>query len=66
MIVAMNALRDGPEADPPLGMKRALIFQGALAMSVSLLIFGLRGEQSRRRADESALRAQEANREEAA
>jgi FLVCR family MFS transporter 7 len=49
-----NALREGPEANPPLNMRRALIFQGVIILAVCLSVFGVRGEQTRRRRDAAA------------
>jgi MFS transporter, FLVCR family, MFS-domain-containing protein 7 len=50
-----NALREGPEASPPLNMKKALIFQGVIILTVCLSVFGLRGEQTRRKRDAAAV-----------
>ena len=50
-----NALRAGPEADPPFNMHRAIIFEGAFALSVSALVFALEGKQRRRELDEQRM-----------
>ena len=47
-----NSLREGPSADPPYSMHRALEFQGILVMAVVTFVFLLKGEQTRRAADE--------------
>lgn len=48
-IVVMNALKNGDDAHPPLGMKRALIFQAVLALAVMPLplCLGLFGRADR-------------------
>lgn len=48
-IVIMNALKDGPRANPPQGMKRALIFQAVIALLVMPLplCLGFFGRQPR-------------------
>ncbi|OAL24963.1 hypothetical protein AYO20_10566 [Fonsecaea nubica] len=48
-IVVMNALKAGPDADPPQNMKQALIFQAVLAALVmpAPLCLGLFGRQAR-------------------
>ncbi|KAI1613062.1 FLVCR family MFS transporter [Exophiala viscosa] len=53
-IVVMNALKNGKDADPPLGMKRALIFQAVLGLAVVPLplclgLFGRAGRVRRLR-----------------
>lgn len=47
-----NSLRAGPDANPPLNMHRALIFSGAFALTSGVLVFLLRGKQTRRKLDE--------------
>lgn len=54
-IVVMNALKDGNNADPPLNMRRSLVFEAVVAMVVAPLpqflgrkFVGL-GEDQRRR-----------------
>ncbi|KAJ6609864.1 major facilitator superfamily domain-containing protein [Mycena sp. CBHHK59/15] len=54
-ILAEGALRAGPDANPPLNMRRALIFNGAIVMSTSVLIYFLRGEQTRKQVDQRKL-----------
>ena len=49
---AESALRAGPDANPPLNMRNALIFQDVLICAVSLLVFVLKGGQTRRERDE--------------
>jgi len=49
---AESALRAGPDGHPPLNMRNGLIFHATLICVVSVLIFGLRGKQSRRERDE--------------
>jgi MFS transporter, FLVCR family, MFS-domain-containing protein 7 len=49
------SLRAGPDANPPLNMKRALIFNGAFVMSVGASIFLLQGKQKRKEVDEQKL-----------
>jgi len=49
---AMNALRDGPDGNPPLNMKRALIFNAAFITATSLLTIPFTGAQTRRKIDE--------------
>jgi len=55
-IQVFGALRAGPNASPPLNMKRSLIFMGVVVISLSSLIFFLRGEQRRKAMDEQKLR----------
>ncbi|KAF9784690.1 major facilitator superfamily domain-containing protein [Thelephora terrestris] len=52
MVLSESALRAGPNAKPPLNMRNALIFHGTIICVVSLLTFGLKGEQTRRERDE--------------
>ena len=49
---AESALRAGPDANPPLNMRKALIFHGVIICAVSLLVFALKGKQNRRERDE--------------
>ena len=51
-----GALRAGPNASPPLNMRRSLIFLGVVVLSLSSLIFFLRGEQRRKAMDEQKLK----------
>ena len=48
----MNALRDGPNGDPPLNMKRALIFNAAFIAGTTLITIPFTGTQTRRKIDE--------------
>ncbi|KAJ6596043.1 major facilitator superfamily domain-containing protein [Mycena sp. CBHHK59/15] len=59
-VQAQGALRAGPSAHPPLNMHRALIFSGAVVMSVTLLVFRIRGKQVRKELDEQ-MQAQSIN-----
>lgn len=52
MILAESALRAGPNGNPPLNMRNALIFHGTLVCVASVLVFGLKGKQTRRERDE--------------
>ena len=47
-----GALRAGQNANPPLNMHRAFIFQGALVTSVVAFVYLLEGKQTRRNLDE--------------
>ena len=47
-----GALRAGPDADPPLNMHRAIIFQASLVASATVFIFAVEGKQTRRAQDE--------------
>ena len=49
---AESALRAGPGANPPLNMRKALIFHATIISVVSLLVFALKGKQTRRERDE--------------
>jgi FLVCR family MFS transporter 7 len=49
---AMNALRDGPNGNPPLNMRRALIFNAAFITGTTLLSIPFTGAQTRRKMDE--------------
>ncbi|KAJ7470793.1 major facilitator superfamily domain-containing protein [Mycena latifolia] len=55
-VQVQGALRAGPGGHPPLNMHRALIFNGAFVLSVSLLIFLIRGKQVRKELDEKMQR----------
>ena len=50
-----DALRAGPDANPPLNMHRAFIFQGALVCGTVASSVALRGRQARREMDERVL-----------
>ncbi|KAI0920498.1 hypothetical protein AcV5_010215 [Taiwanofungus camphoratus] len=54
-VLSENALRAGPDANPPYNMKRALVFQGALVCAAIAFIFLLEGRQIRREQDEQRL-----------
>ncbi|KAJ6468306.1 major facilitator superfamily domain-containing protein [Mycena sanguinolenta] len=51
-VQAQGALRAGANANPPLNMRRALIFNGTFVVASSSLIFLLRGKQVRKELDE--------------
>lgn len=50
--VVETALRAGPNADPPLNMHNAAIFQGVFVCVAVVTVVGLRGTQTRRKLDE--------------
>jgi hypothetical protein len=50
-----GALRAGPGANPPLNMRRALIFNGAVVMAISSTVFFLHGRQTRKQLDQEKL-----------
>ncbi|KAJ6593850.1 major facilitator superfamily domain-containing protein [Mycena capillaripes] len=54
-ILVEGALRAGPGANPPLNMRRALIFNGAIVMATSVSVFFLRGQQTRKQLDQQRL-----------
>ncbi|PFH46175.1 hypothetical protein AMATHDRAFT_77780 [Amanita thiersii Skay4041] len=55
-VLVESALRAGPDAQPPLNMRRALIFNGTfVAVTASLVIF-VRGKQERKQLDEDKIR----------
>jgi len=51
-VLSETALRASPDANPPLNMRRALIFNGAFIMASASFVFFLRGKQARRELDE--------------
>ncbi|KAF7330192.1 MFS general substrate transporter [Mycena venus] len=51
-VQAQGALRAGIDGNPPLNMRRALIFNGAFVVAVSLSVFVIRGKQVRKELDE--------------
>ncbi|KAI0752170.1 major facilitator superfamily domain-containing protein [Fomes fomentarius] len=51
-VLVEGALRAGPDANPPLNMHRAVIFQAALVTSAVVFVFGVEGKQTRRAQDE--------------
>ncbi|KAJ7188327.1 major facilitator superfamily domain-containing protein [Mycena filopes] len=57
-ILVEGALRAGPDANPPLNMRRALIFNGAFVMGVAASIFFLRGRQMRKQVDQEKQQSQ--------
>ncbi|KAF8070699.1 major facilitator superfamily domain-containing protein [Lyophyllum atratum] len=54
-VLSEGALRAGPDANPPLNMRRALIFNGAIIAAAASLIFLLHGRQVRKERDEQRL-----------
>lgn len=58
-LTAESALRAGPDANPPLNMRNALIFHATIICVVSVLVFGLKGKQTRRERDEIEARRAE-------
>ncbi|EMD35042.1 hypothetical protein CERSUDRAFT_54121 [Gelatoporia subvermispora B] len=57
MVLVQGALRAGPDASPPLNMRRALIFQGTVVCVGSVFAFLLQGKQTRRENDEREMAA---------
>ncbi|KAJ7901776.1 major facilitator superfamily domain-containing protein [Mycena olivaceomarginata] len=55
-ILVEGALRAGPNANPPLNMRNALIFNGVVVMATSSSIFFLRGRQTRKQLDQEKRR----------
>ncbi|THU99971.1 MFS general substrate transporter [Dendrothele bispora CBS 962.96] len=53
-VLVENALRAGPDANPPLNMHRALIFHGAFIMAVVFLSWLIQGKQVRKHLDEQS------------
>jgi hypothetical protein len=51
-LIAEGALRAGPDANPPLNMRGALIFRGSFIFATSSTVFFLRGNQARKELDE--------------
>ncbi|TBU57173.1 MFS general substrate transporter [Dichomitus squalens] len=51
-VLVEGALRAGPDADPPLNMHRAFIFQGAVVAVVVVFVYLVEGKQTRRFQDE--------------
>ncbi|RXW22995.1 hypothetical protein EST38_g2878 [Candolleomyces aberdarensis] len=51
-VLSQQALRAGPDAQPPLNMKRALIFNGVFCMVAAATVLLLKGEQNRKKVDE--------------
>lgn len=47
-----GALRAGPDAHPPLNMRRAFIFQASVVSAAVLLVYAVEGTQTRRAQDE--------------
>lgn len=51
----MDALRAGSDAEPPLNMRRALIFNGAFVLVATSFVALLQGKQVRKHMDEIKL-----------
>lgn len=51
-ITVEGALRAGPDANPPLNMHRALVFNGSIVMISCGCVFFLRGKQTRKQVDQ--------------
>ncbi|KAJ7084336.1 major facilitator superfamily domain-containing protein [Mycena belliarum] len=54
-ILAEGALRAGPDANPPLNMRRALILSGTTVMISSVFVLFLQGKQTRKQIDADKL-----------
>ncbi len=50
-LVVEGALRASDTANPPLNMRRALIFQGAFICGVTIFVAAIQGKQKRRELD---------------
>ena len=48
-----GALRAGPDASPPLNMRRAVIFQASVVCAAVVFIYAIEGKQTRRAQDEA-------------
>ncbi|KAG6850973.1 hypothetical protein H0H93_005842 [Arthromyces matolae] len=57
--IVQGALRAGPDANPPLNMRRSLIFNGTFMMIAAASVFALRGRQVRKELDEEKQRGYE-------
>ncbi|EIM82916.1 MFS general substrate transporter [Stereum hirsutum FP-91666 SS1] len=57
-VLAQDSLRAPSTANPPLNMRKAIIFNGVFALATSGLIFFINGHQARRVKDEEVHRAQ--------
>lgn len=55
LYVAEGALRAGVDANPPLNMHRALIFNGTIIMICAVSVLLLHGRQVRKERDEEKL-----------
>lgn len=55
LFIVGGALRAGPDASPPLNMKKHLIFQGVIVLVICATIFLLHGVQRRKVADEEKM-----------
>ena len=51
-VLVKGALRISPIADPPLSMRKSLIFNGTLILAGCCSVFFLKGKQARRETDE--------------
>lgn len=55
LLIVAGALRAGPDASPPLNMKKHLVFQGVIVLVICATIFLLHGVQRRKVADEEKM-----------
>ncbi|KAJ7262229.1 major facilitator superfamily domain-containing protein [Mycena haematopus] len=55
-ILVEGALRAGPDANPPLNMRRALIFNGTVVLVTCCSIFFIHGRQTRKQIDQEKRR----------
>jgi FLVCR family MFS transporter 7 len=53
-----GVLRASPSADPPLNMRKGLIFNGVFVLVTSCTVLLIRGKQARKELDEEKIRAQ--------
>ncbi|KAF8348222.1 major facilitator superfamily domain-containing protein [Amanita rubescens] len=60
-VLVQQALRASSNATPPLNMRRALIFNGVIAMVAVAFILPLQGKQDRKRLDEAKMRELESS-----
>lgn len=51
-----NALRADERANPPLNMRRTLIFNGCVVLVSTMLVFLVRGKQVRKEKDEQMVK----------
>ncbi|RDB25138.1 Major facilitator superfamily domain-containing protein 7 [Hypsizygus marmoreus] len=56
-VLAEAALRAGPDAHPPLNMRKALVLNGTVIMAFASLVFLLQGRQVRKERDEQKLQS---------
>ncbi|KAG5647055.1 hypothetical protein DXG03_001425 [Asterophora parasitica] len=56
-VLSEGALRASPSANPPLNMRRALVFHGTIIMASCCLVFLIHGRQVRKERDEQKLQS---------